>query len=616
MLRRACQWHRPATAAVLLAFAPLAGAAARDSVEFLYIDANVGGSSGGHVAVKLGETVYHFQNDEGYTRLTRENWQRFRFIYNDVDNRNIHIARVPVRATDAERIRDRLSLLYLVQNRHVAFLQALQDDERLLHSLQAGLPAALPGIGFFQPRAQVSSSHGELRALVEQRHGQQFMARERHRLTRRLAALRYAPVPIGDAELSPEHYPAYRQTFADQAQDLYAHWFALSVVELGWPLREDVLIDEGRLESADPSANAAGRDRVWLSQYRESVRDAILHMLSAPYPGSGKALLLALARHEALSLGLASGRLLLLDVLTHPPSPPRQALAEAEQEPLHRLLRQLRESIPSLRQTVFSLPEPDEAALHRLEVAASERREAERGLTFRQSINLTTADGPPEGLGYAVLPLRYGTPAAWALARAAAETQADAFMEKMRSAYEYQLITRNCVTELAQAVNSSFAEQDETRVLGGHLEPGAAQGFIPFRFYELVRQHYRVTGTEALPSLRNQQLARLRRNGEDWAVLLRESNTLTSTVYQPRVGDSAFLMFTEQGFWTRPLFGALNLGYGLGAAVAGVITAPVDAGELLREGLNGMLFSLPELAFWNIRKGSFSEMTPSPGEDD
>lgn len=598
--------------AALLAFAPLAWATARDSVEFLYIDANVGGSSGGHVAVKLGETVYHFQNDEGYTRLTRENWWRFRFIYNDVDNRNIHIARVPVRATDAERIRDRLSLLYLVQNRHVAFLHALRDDERLLQSLQTGLPAQLPGIGFFQQRPRASSSYGEFRALVERRQGPHFMARERQRLTRRLAALRYAPVAIGDAGLSPDHYPAYPQTFSEQTQDLYARWFALSVMALGWPLREEVLIDAGRLDNGDP----AGRERVWLSQYRESVREAILHLLSAPYPGSGQALLLSLARHEALSLSLASGKLLVLDVLAHPVSSPRQALAEQEREPLQRLARQLGESIPPLRQTVFSLPEPDEAAFHRLEIAASERREAERGLAFRRSINLSTTEGPPEGLGYTLLPPRHDAPTAWVSARVSAETRADEFMEKMQSAYAYQLITRNCVTELARAVNSSFAEHDEARALGGHLEPGAAQGFVPFRFLELVRRHYRVTGTETLPSLRNRQLARLRREGEGWAVPLRESNTLTSTVYQPRAGDSAFLMFTEHGFWTRPLFGALNLGYGLGAAAAGVVTAPADAGELLREGLNGMLFSLPELAFWNIRKGSFSELNLSWAERD
>ncbi len=607
-------WRRLASLAVMLAFAPLAGANPRERVEFLYIDANVGGSSGGHAAVKLGDTVYHFQNDDGYTRLTRENWKRFRFIYNDVDNRNIHIARVPVRATDAEKVRDRLSLLYLVQNRHVDYLHALQDDERLLTSLQEGVPAALPGIGFFQQQAHVASALDELREFVGQRLGPDFIASERHRLTGRLAALRYAPATMGAAHLSPDEYPDYPQTFAEQAQDLYARWFALTAIKLGWPLRDTIVIDAGSLDSANLEANSPGLERMWLSHYRESLRDAILQNLFAPYPGSGKSLLLSLARHEALSLSLASGRLLLIDTLPYPSSSARQPLAEDEQAPLQRLVQQLREIIPSLRQTVFSLQEPDEAAYHRLEIAASELREAERGLRFHYSIHLNATDGPPEGLGYAVLPLKPGSPASWELPRATAQTKAKEFLEKMQSAYEYQLVTHNCVTELAQAVNSSFAGQDESRVLGGHLEPGAAQGFVPFRFFELVKRHYRVTATETLPSYRNQQLARLSHNGEDWAVLARESNALTSSVYQARAGDSAFLMFTEQGFWTRPLFGAINLGYGLGATATGVLTAPADQGSLLKEGLHGMLFSLPELAFWNIRKGSFNEMSPRQDE--
>jgi hypothetical protein len=31
---------------------------------------------------------------------------------------------------------------------------------------------------------------------------------------------------------------------------------------------------------------------------------------------------------------------------------------------------------------------------------------------------------------------------------------------------------------------------------------------------------------------------------------------------------------------------------------------------LLKEGLFGMLFSIPELGLWNIRKGTFNEMSP------
>jgi hypothetical protein len=48
----------------------------------------------------------------------------------------------------------------------------------------------------------------------------------------------------------------------------------------------------------------------------------------------------------------------------------------------------------------------------------------------------------------------------------------------------------------------------------------------------------------------------------------------------------------------------MNFVTGLGASAAGLFTLPIDGGDLLRAGLKGVIFSLPELVFFNIRKGS------------
>jgi hypothetical protein len=65
------------------------------------------------------------------------------------------------------------------------------------------------------------------------------------------------------------------------------------------------------------------------------------------------------------------------------------------------------------------------------------------------------------------------------------------------------------------------------------------------------------------------------------------------------------LFFTDDAIAARPLFGALSMATGLGATLAGVATLPFDRGKTLWAGLNGVVFSLPELVFFNIRKGSF-----------
>ena len=50
-----------AVVAALLAVTPAPGA----TLDYLYIEANEGGSSGGHVALGIGDDVYHFQHDTG-----------------------------------------------------------------------------------------------------------------------------------------------------------------------------------------------------------------------------------------------------------------------------------------------------------------------------------------------------------------------------------------------------------------------------------------------------------------------------------------------------------------------------------------------------------------------
>jgi hypothetical protein len=49
-------------------------------VDYLYIEANEGGSSGGHSAIRFGDETYHFQHKSpGVLRLRRDDWQHFRY---------------------------------------------------------------------------------------------------------------------------------------------------------------------------------------------------------------------------------------------------------------------------------------------------------------------------------------------------------------------------------------------------------------------------------------------------------------------------------------------------------------------------------------------------------
>ena len=80
---------------------------------------------------------------------------------------------------------------------------------------------------------------------------------------------------------------------------------------------------------------------------------------------------------------------------------------------------------------------------------------------------------------------------------------------------------------------------------------------------------------------------------------------ITARVYSPRRSDGAFLLFTDDVFWRRPLYGLANLAWAAGDGVYGLAAVPFDRGERVSAGVSGVLWSLPELAFANVRKGSF-----------
>jgi hypothetical protein len=146
-----------------------------------------------------------------------------------------------------------------------------------------------------------------------------------------------------------------------------------------------------------------------------------------------------------------------------------------------------------------------------------------------------------------------------------------------------------------------------TNRLGGNIS--ATYNFIPFVSFQSVQDHYNVTKSELLNSYRDQQLEKLYARNNGLINVLRESNTFTSTLYNYNTDDSFFVFFTDDNLLFRPIFGLFNTAAGIGQSAFGLLSWPFDTGKNLKSGATGVLMSLPELLFFNMRKGSFKYLS-------
>jgi hypothetical protein len=576
--------------ALVAAAAPGSALEPESELVFVHVEANVGGASGGHAALRVEDTVYHVQQaGDGLFRLVRQDWGQFRHVYAGLQNRSLHLAHVGVSAQDRERVQLGLARAHVVQEMALARRDRLELDLAWLAAWAQGheTPSAR-GAGLLAPGRPGDPHAAALRERVAGRAGAGFLRAEVERLSERAAG----SDPGGDLE-------ALRET-------LLAREALVS-------LEEARALAPGAVLPGLPATLAplGAAERRALEGFARDQERAVLDLVVSERPDRGHPLHLAIARWLALRRSLETGTLVLLDPF------PDAALPVAQEEragpgATGRLAADAASVLREARAALLSGGELAEPAYNLLELAAGlavELEGAARGGPLRE-LPARAAPGRGRTLGRLPAP---ADPAALDRAVRATRDALDRERAGLRARYGYDVLRRNCITELVRLVNDPFAGPGEAeRALGGRLEPGAELGFVPFVFFQQVSARLRVTRVEHVASHRQRELARVRAEDPALARRLREAGTLSSSIYTPRRHDGTFLLFTDDVVWPRPVLGALNLGYALGGGALGLAAAPFDRGARLRAALSGVLFSVPELVFLNFRKGSFEYVEPDP----
>ena len=582
--------------------------------QFIYIDANVGGSSGGHSALRIHNTVYHFQYfPDGLFKLVREQWPYFRYVYNDLENRTLYVARIHIERRDLQLLKEYLDRTYLIQKAHMARLGELSGDTELLNHLNRGhFQMSVNGAGLFSLDAPPHETGALLKSAVVNAYGEDYLKRAMETLDHRLSKIPLVVSKVTPGKISRDAYPPAITSFSREYAENRLKRTALNVLNGALPVRKLELTDMDRFVRPGDRRGLTKNERNRLSAYGETLKTSVIHLVTSSRPDWGYPLLLANARYQAVMVSLKQNRLYLLDPFPEfAKSVPPQTLA-GDPTVTEKLADRAWRKYWDIRRDVFAGPSLDkrtldERAYNRLEESAGRFAELEKGRLTGNTIRVAYGRLIPSRSGAVPLPAPKLTQQTLNPLLNEARLSRDIYSAQLKRCYPYDLIDNNCATELIRSINAPFQSQERiTKALGGEIVPGRNFGFIPSRLFGLVEDRFRITGVHVLPGYRKRMLLRKAQNEpENTGLYFRECNTLTSTLYPGGAGDTPFLFFTDDVVWIRPFYGALNGAYGLITAALGIFTLPVDGGDLTLAGLKGTLYSLPELFFFNIRKGSY-----------
>lgn len=602
--------------AVVLGLLLFASNAQAEVFQFLYIEASEGNASGGHVAVQLGDEVYHYQYENALIRLFKNKAEAFRVNYQLRQNRTIHIADIEVSDTVYDQISSYFKVRFLAQKQHLKQLQSLRYDQSLLLALlewKTGKAVAspvvpelspqLPGAGLFYNDGGLGTKEpatgcdttlssakiiAEVRQQLEMLYGKNFLPEKIISLTKEISQL----LPDNINDTSSAHY-----SFSEHYGDLLNGLLSLRVLQKFQPLTNNacfqVSLPEMRLNDAETQQAKA---------FQQNLLRTVQSLMVSKRPDWGYALFVTLARLIVIEQSIQTRQWTFLDDTDEQASaiPSRQlALYDGQ------IQKQRRGDLKLLHEAVLDLARRSgayERPYVNLEMAANRYQQWLNSDKTGELHYQSEQPQPEKSIPSTRFLLTDLTTGQLETALHHQEMDAERLITEDSDRNAYHLLTKNCVTALFELINEAVSGQSE-QMLGGLIDPKI--NFIPFQAFDSVQEAYNVVNIRDLPAYRQQKLTKMYNREVDSWVYARESNIFSSSLYNHNPNDAWFVFFTDDTILLRPLFGAVNTLAATSQSVLGLIHWPFDEGKEIKIGVRGVLASLPELAFFNIRKGSY-----------
>ncbi|GBF38183.1 hypothetical protein [Leptospira johnsonii] len=580
-------------------------------MDFIYVDANTGQSSGGHSALRFDDTVIHFQYypDEIF-RVVRESYERFSYSYNTYSNRTSKIARVGISEKDLDKIRTGFEKLALIQFKHLKNLESIRSDVQFLKELQRPEKnIRIRTFGYFRKEGEARSI-SYLKEELNSALGKGWLGKVRTQIKKDLnSAFAEGKFTLFSEAPSVQNgiYPFYKEGISSWFLPRLEKLSVLEILDSGYSLDPETIF----LSSGKPLNE---EERSKLISLRDSIKLSIAELIKEENSNWGHSVLVNLARFLVLEKSIEEGRPYFL--VTFPESvsqitPTTWSKDKKGVEASSTLLLEASKTYREERVRSENLNEENYLTWEDLENRDWELRTGlSRGISIRNTFDRLS----PDLSGNFVF--SFPTPEKELILEFLnrSKKEEETYYENLKRFYTFKLITKNCTSEIFDSLEFILNEKEYQNVLGKRIDPHSSLTFIPFIAYDSITEKWKIKEETLELSHRKSALEKLYGSSPKWKTYLKESNVFSSSIYRPNPDDQMFVFFTDDTVLLRPVYGIVNLGWGIGNFALGIFTSPFDKGKRAKDGLQSAFFSLPELVFFNIRKGTFPNAKPERSE--
>jgi hypothetical protein len=576
-------------------FVSIFGSYANDKkINYVYINANSGQSSGGHSGLKIGSYLYHFQfYDDRIFHLVREKWSEFLYVYNSLDNRKIFLTEIKVSNEEFEKISSFWNQFYLIQTKQLEVKDNLQRDTLFLQAKYGKKKINIPSLSYLDTSLPNTKKNFLNKFNIDKiKDLQKKIESERYKIE-------YKKYAYND--LKKDLFPISKSFYSQKIIDNIQKSHALMCLEIDCQIKKESYFLLDSFISPDEK-------KILLSKWKlllPILEKRIENYLSENNSFSEKAFLITVIRFKYIQYSIQTNSIHLPDSYSRFVSTYSYRLED--KEVLNELKIQMNFVFSTYLKKYNNSKSLSEEDLLELE---------DSGNRLNDLFSNSTSTKILRSHEFALFPSKEEEVLLDDFSFFSRELESHVkeseklyfdYEKNLQFLYPFDLISENCTTEIFTTLNRQYSFDSEKikLILGGKIEGRENLDFIPFVANYNVGKVYRTGDQKVIESFRIRNIRKMKETENPLWVEVRESNTLLSKTYKSNTNDSFFIFFTDDVYMLRPLYGTFNLMAGISQFGVGLFTLPFDRGRLIKMGGYGVLFSLPELVFFNIRKGTF-----------